>query len=133
MERFVEDVGSVSRHLCGKHSEVASGILARRLLSVVERRCGPAVWDACSMRVLAAVLPDRTSKAHPIEDAVARDVRQRFGMSPLMVSAMACMWGQVPQALQKAALAAPYVDILRAAEVSGSAHAQPNDWVKFLD
>ena len=133
MEHLVEDVASVSRHLCGKHSELASGTLARRLLSVVERRCGPAVWDACSMRVLAAVLPDSTSKAHPIQDAVARDVRQRFGMSPLMVAPMACMWGQVPQALQKAALAAPYVDILRAAEVSGSAHAQPNDWVKFLD
>ena len=132
MERFVSAVGSVSCGLCGVRSEVASGTLARRLLIVVERRCGPAVWDACSMKVLAAVLPDAAKKTRPVEDAVARDARQRFGMSPLMVSAMACMWGQVPQPSQKAALAAPYVDLLRAAERAGNPHAQPNDWVQFL-
>ena len=133
MEGLVRDVGSLSRQLCGQHSELASGTLARRLLSVVERRCGPAVWDTCSMNVLADVLPDTTSKAQPIQDEVAGDVRQKFGMSPLLVSAMACVWGQVPKALQKAALAAPYVDVLRAAEASGLSHAQPNDWAKLLD
>ena len=133
MERFVSDVGSVSRDLCGVGSQVASGTMARRLLSIVERRCGPAVWDACSMKVLAAVLPDATGKARPIEDGVARDVRQRFGVSLLMVSAVACFWGQVPRHLQNAALSASYVAILRAAERAGHQHVQPNEWVHLLD
>ena len=85
------------------------------------------------MKALAAVLPDATLNARPTDDAVARDVRQRFGMSPLMVSAMACMWGQVPQRLQNAALAASYVDILRAAERAGHPHAQPKDWIQLLN
>ena len=133
MERFVSDVGSVSRDLCGVGSQVASGTLARRLLSIVERRCGPAVWDACSMTVLASVLPDATKKVCPIQNALARDVRQRFGVSPLMVSDLACLWGQVPQHLQKAALSASYVAILRAAERAGHQHVQPNEWVHLLD
>ena len=132
MERFVSDVGSVSRDLCGVGSQVASGTLARRLLSIVERRCGPAVWDACSMTVLASVLPDATKKVCPIQNALARDVRQRFGVSPL-VSDLACLWGQVPQHLQKAALSASYVAILRAAERAGHQHVQPNEWVHLLD
>ena len=82
MERFLLDVGSVSRDFCGQGSEVASGTLARRLLMIVERRCGPAVWDSCRMSVLADVLPDATGKTRPIMDAVARDVRQGFGISP---------------------------------------------------
>ena len=84
------------------------------------------------MKLLADLLPDMTGKALFRSSCLARDVRQRFGMSPLLISAMACMWGQVPQALRKKALAASYVAIIRAVEKVGNAHAQPLDWAHFL-
>ena len=130
--RFVSNVGALSRGICGKGSEVASGTLARALLMVVERRCGPKVWDACRMKELADVLPDRKANARPIENALAKDVRRWFGMSPLVVSAMACMWDQVPIAARKVALASSYANLLRAAEKSGHPHVQPCDWAAFL-
>ena len=62
-------------------SELALATLARRLLIAMWRRSGPAVWDRCRMKVLAAALPDAIPKARPIEDALAGDARHKFGMS----------------------------------------------------
>ena len=132
LQRFIEQVGGLCRRLCGQQSKYAAGTLARRVLSVVELRSGPAIWDACSMRSLAELLPDLSQHTVMMQHWTGRDVRLRFAMSPLQVSAMACLWGQVPEALRVQALKADYVDVFRAAAKGSNEHAQPKDWVPFL-
>ena len=132
LQNLVVTVGEFCRELCGKTSSLRMGGLARRLLSIVEMRCGPAVWDECCMATFSDVLPDMNDHAACLCTWKVGAVRRRFGMSPLSVSAMACLWGEVPAALQQKALRAKYVTILRAVGEAGRSHAQPKDWATFL-
>ena len=84
------------------------------------------------MRHLAQLLPDLSQHMVMMQQWTGRDVRRRFAMSPLQVSAMACLWGQVPPALRAEALKADYVDVFRAADGANNEHAQPKDWVPLL-
>ena len=124
--------GPAGRELCGKSSSLRMGGLARRLLSIVEMRCGPAVWDECDMAMFSGVLPDVNDHADCLRTWKVGEVRRRFGMSPLSVSAMACLWGEAPAASRQKALRAKYVTILRAVGDAGTQHAQPKDWVPYL-
>ena len=132
LQNVVMTVGEMCRKLCGKTSTLRMGGLARRLLSVVEMRCGPGVWDECNMAMFSGVLPDMQGYAVCLRNCKVGEVRRCFGMSPLSISAMACLWGEVPAASLKKALQAKYVSILRAVGEAGTQHAQPRDWVPHL-
>ena len=132
LQNVVMTVGELCRELCGKSSTLRMGGLARRLLSIVEMRCGPGVWDECDMAMFSGVLPDMKNYAGCLRTCKVGEVRRRFGMSPLSVSAMACLLGEVPAASLKKALRVKYVSIFRAVGEAGTQHAQPKDWVPYL-
>ena len=133
LESLAKKAHNLSRAICGDGQVLASGTLARRLLNIVEERYGNAVWDACRTAVLSDILPDLTGNVPLLaRDRLAGDFRKRFGMSPLIVSAMACLWSSVPPERRKDALAATNLQLLRAADKCGNPHAQPKDWVAYL-
>ena len=136
LQPFLSDVACACSIICGNTSPLASANLAKRLLMVVEKMGGGEVWGACSMKLLVDLLPDRAGKALISSNCLARDARRKFGMSPLLIASQADMWGQLPQALRKAALNAPYVEINRAVEkaveINRAAKVQPLDWAHFL-
>jgi len=133
LESFASSVGVLSRSLCGKGSELGTGTLARRLLSILEIRCGASIWDSCSMAVFSEVLPDMKQEATGIKEWNVADVRRRFGMSPLVISAMACLWGEVTEAQMGKVLKSGYLELLRAVEDAADPHAQPLDWAALLE
>lgn len=132
LQRFCAAVGELCRQIGGAQSTLRVGTLARRLLSIAEKRCGPGVWDSCTTEALADVLPDVKDRAHCLRTWTAGDARRRFAMSPLVVSAIACLWGEAPTDVRKTALRADNLSVLRAAEVAGEEHAQPKDWAVRL-
>ena len=79
----------------GAQSTLARGYCCRAMMSLVELQHGPEAWDAVPMRELVDFLPDENSNLAPLLSWTARDVRLRFGMSPLSVSGAACCWGTV--------------------------------------
>ena len=132
LQNLVVTVSKLCRELCGKSSSLRMGGFARRLLSIVEMRCGPGVWDECNMAMFSGVLPDMKGYAVCLRKCKVGEVRRCFGMSPLSISAMACLWGEVPAASLKKALQAKYVSIFRAGGEAGTQRAQPRDWVPHL-
>ena len=84
--------------IVGRESQMARGSVTRALLSLLQREHDIQVWDGMSMSDLAALLPDENSHLTPLFTSQAGAVRTRFGMSPLAVSGMACLWGTVNQA-----------------------------------
>ena len=74
------------------------GYGVRVLLSLLQREHGAQVWNGMRMSDLAALVPDENSHLTPLLAWRADEVRTRFGMSPLGVSAMACLWGTVNEA-----------------------------------
>ena len=84
--------------IVGREAHMARGYGVRVLLSLLQREHGIHVWDGMRMSDLAALLPDQNSHLTPLFTLPARAVRTRFGMSPLAVSAMACLWGTVNEA-----------------------------------
>ena len=132
LQNVVTTVEKMCRELCGQGSILRMGGLARRLLSIVEMRCGRGVWDECDMAMFSGVLPDMKGYAVCLRKCKVGEVRRCFGMSPLSISAMACLWGEVPEPSLRKALKATYVSILRAVSEAGSLHAQPRDWVPHL-
>ena len=133
LEDFVRMVQSLCLDICGQSAKGATGTLARRLLSIVELRCGLAVWDVCSMKTFSDVMPDMKQQATGLSEWTVREARRRFDMSALNISAMACLWGEVPSALRQKALKCSYLQICRAVEMAGNPHAQPKDWAAFLE
>ena len=89
---------------------------------------GEAVWDDCKMDALMAVLPDVGDHVGPLAGWQVGDVRRRFGLSPLVICAMACLWRGVGDKLRKKVLRADYADIMRAVERCDDVFAQPVDW-----
>ena len=85
------------------------------------------------MQSLDDVLPDMKKNATDLARLMAGHVRRRLGMSPLVVSAMACLWGEVPEDLRKKVLKARHVDVRHAVEAHGNPHAQPKDWAPHLE
>ena len=132
IEAFANDVHDLCGNLCGQGSKLATGTLAGRLLSIAEITHGHGVWDDCSMSSFSDLLPDMKQNSTDIGQWSVRNVRKRFGMSPLMISAMACMWESVSAAKRQVALRAEYVCIVRAAEQARNPNAQPVDWACFL-
>ena len=133
LEDFVRMVQSLCLDICGQSAKGATGTLARRLLSIVELRCGLAVWDVCSMKTFSDVMPDMKQQATGLSEWTVREARRRFDMSALNISAMACLWGEVPPALRRKALNSSYLEICRAVEMAGNPHARPKDWAAFLE
>ena len=132
LEDFVRIVQSLCQNICGQNAKGATGTLARRLISIVEFRCGPAVWDVCSMKTFSDVMPDMKQQAKGLSKWTVREARHRFDMSALNISAMACLWGEVPPAQRQTALNCEYLQICRAVEMAENPHAQPKDWAAFL-
>ena len=133
LEDWIREINALSLSVCGRSSKYASGSLSRRLLSVFEYRYGETVWDMCSAAVLIGALPDLAG--HMPETATSQaveEIRKRFGMSILVISAMACLWQQVDSASRQAVLRASCLELLRAAEECGREHAQPQDWAPQL-
>ena len=87
MEGLAKQVHALSQAICGAGAVLASGTLSRRLLNIVERHFGEAVWDECRMAVLSEILPDIAHNMASMSAMRAGDFRRRFGMSPLVVSA----------------------------------------------
>ena len=134
LELLAKDVHGLSLAICGSGNQLAAGTLSRRLLNIVEERFGITAWDGCQMSVLSEILPDICLNVpNAIQDRLAGDFRKRFGMSPLIVTAMACLWSSVPSPQRKGALKATHLQVLRAVEKCSNPHAQPKDWVPFLN
>ena len=133
LEDFVRMVQSLCQDICGQNAKGATGTLARRLISIVEFRCGPAVWDVCSMKTFSDVMPDMKQQAKGLSEWTVKEARSRFDMSALNISAMACLWGEVPPAQRQTALKCDYLQICRAVEMAENPHAQPKDWAAFLE
>ena len=85
------------------------------------------------MATFSGVLPNMNDHAECLRTWKVGEVRRRFGMSPLSVSAMACLWGEVPPAELKKALRAPYVTILRAVGDAGTACTAQRLRAVFVD
>ena len=84
--------------IVGSDARMARGYGVRVLLSLLQREHGAQVWNGMRMSDLAALVPDENSHLTPLLAWRADEVRSRFGMSPLGVSAMACLWGTVNEA-----------------------------------
>ena len=132
MESLVVKVIAMSQAICGSSASRCVGLLARRLLSLVEHRCGEAVWDSCGMRVLTLASPDLGHHVAALSSWPAGDVRRRFGMSPVWVAAFASMWDSVSPERRTAVLRCGYPEFLHAAEQCSRSAADPRDWVCLL-
>ena len=97
LQNVVMTVGEMCRELCGQSSILRMGGLARRLLSIVEMRCGPGVWDECDMAMFSGVLPDMKDHAGCLRTCKVGEVRRSFDMFPSSISAMKCLWGKCLQ------------------------------------
>ena len=75
---------------------LARGYCTRTMIGLLEKERGPEVWDPLHMDRLVGILPDERRHLQALSGLSARDVRRRFAMSPLRVSAEACCWGRVP-------------------------------------
>ena len=84
--------------IVSEEAHMSRGYAARTLMSLLQIEHGTHVWDEMKMSELAELLPDENSHLMPLSTWLARDVRIRFGLSPLAVSGMACLWGTVNQA-----------------------------------
>ena len=93
MQDFCKSAGALSAALLGKDAEYTRGTLCRKFLGLLERQFGDAVWDDLLMGQVLALVPDMNRHCQPLASMRCSLVRQRFGMSPLAVSAQACMWG----------------------------------------
>ena len=93
-------------------ANLSRGYVSRSLLSLLQREHGDHVWDDLNMSELAELLPDENNHLTPLLSRPAREVRTRFGFSPLAVSGMACLWGKVKSAHVEALQSAIYKDIL---------------------
>ena len=125
---FVAQVKFLADQICGVGSQFAAGALARRFLGLVERSCGDEAWDACQMELLNSALPDMNSHTSCLGHMRVVDVRRRFGMSPLIISGLACLWGKVPHKHRKQVLHASYTSIFRAVESFEDRCVQPCEW-----
>ena len=79
--------------IVGKDAQMARGYGVRALLSLLQREHGVDVWDRLDMSELASWLPDERCHLTPLLTMQAVAVRHRFGVSPLAVSGLACLWG----------------------------------------
>ena len=66
------------------------------------------------MSELASWLPDENGHLQPLLEWEARAVRLRFGLSPLAVSGVACLWGTANQTHIDALAHSSYKEILNA-------------------
>ena len=132
VESLVAKVIALSQAMCGTTAPRCVGLLARGLLSLVEHRGGEAVWDACGMGVLTQASPDLCHHVAALSSWSAGEVRRRFGMSPVWVSAFAGMWDSVPPDRRRAALVSGYPELLHAAQKCPQPAADPRDWLCHL-
>lgn len=129
--RSVHDISSV---FVGSSSDLGKHYLCRKMLSCLEREHGREVWDAGLMSELQAWLPDMRDHCRPLYDYNCGDVRRRFGMCPLLVSAMACNWGAVAEKYLPGLKASSPIDVLNAvAEAAANlASSQAVQWPNNL-
>ena len=93
--RFGTSVSELCSHIVGPDSELARGYVGRKLLCLLQREWGPSAWDNITMQDLQAWLPDQNGHCESLGKCRGEEVRKRFGMSPVSVSGVACMWGVV--------------------------------------
>ena len=98
----------------GTDSTLARGYCTRAMMGLLEKERGPEVWDPLRMDTLAEFLPDERRHLEPLSGLQAKEVRLRFAMSPLQVSAEACCWGRVPDSHLEVLNHVGYKDILNA-------------------
>lgn len=89
---FGEAAFEMSGIFAGPDSDLSRRYLCRTLLGLCEHESGSEVWDQLGMGVLLQWLPDQNRHCTPLYFWRCEQVRLRFGMSPLMVSSVACRW-----------------------------------------
>ena len=92
---FCDSVAGVVDLVVGADSTLGRGYCCLKFLSLQQRLCGDDVWDPAGMSTLARVLPDENMNLNPLLSWSAKQVRIRFGMSPVSVAGSACFWGTV--------------------------------------
>ena len=100
--------------IVGRESHMSRGYVSRVLLSMLQREHGIDVWDCLTMSDLSELLPDENCHLGPLLHMSARSVRTRFGISPLALSGVACLWGTVNPAHLHVLTDATSKDILNA-------------------
>ena len=80
----------------------------------MQRLRGVELWDELDMKTLFKYLPDENSNLSALEHWRAREVRNMFGMSPILVASGACYWGCVSPALVSRLQMASAKDIVNA-------------------
>jgi hypothetical protein len=131
-ESLVLKVIALSHAVCGTSASSGCGMLARRLLALVEHRMGENVWDGCNMKVLLQASPDLGHHLTCLSSFPAGVVRRRFGMSPLWLPVMTSLWDIVAPDGRQAALRSSYPQVRQAAENCDQVTADPSDWVVHL-
>ena len=101
--------------LVGRDSTLARGYACSKFLQLLQTLRGIEIWDELDMRTLLQYLPDENEYLSAILSWTAAEVRRKFGMSPILVAADACYWGQVPARALRSIAGLGAKDILNAA------------------
>ena len=103
-----------------------------RLLTLLERDFGSSVWDATSMRDLVRWVAPSAGHCSQLLGMSGKEVRERFGSSPLMVPGHVRMWGTVQKSHIAPLLnadARKCVNIVAESQADSGCLPLPVDWV----
>ena len=112
--------------------ESTQSVVCARLLTLLELDFGSSVWDATPMRDVLQWVTEGGDHCSQLLKMSGREVRERFGMSPLLVPWHARMWGMVQMAHISRLLKADERKLLNvvAASLAMQSHLpQPHEWV----
>jgi hypothetical protein len=86
----------------------------RAMMLVVDSYLGPACWDDLDFAKIGQEwTPDECGHAEPLMCMQCRQVRQLFGVSPLLVTCFMCLADDVPEDKRAAALKLPHSELWR--------------------
>ena len=112
--------------------ESTQRVVCARFLTLLEFDFGNDVWDATPMRDVLQWVTEGSDHCSPILKMSGKEVRERFGMSPLLVPRHARMWGMVQKTHIPRLLKADDSTLLNAVAASQkmqSRFPEPREWV----
>ena len=112
--------------------ESTQSVVCARLLTLLELHFGSSVWDATSMRDVLQWVTEGGDHCSQLVKMSGKEVRERFGMSLLLLPWHARMWGMVQKTHIPRLLKADESKLLNVAAASHAMHShlpQPHEWV----
>ena len=112
--------------------ESTQSVVCARFLTLLELDFGSSVWDATPMRDVLQWVTEGGGHCSQLLKMSGREVRERFGMSPLLVPWHARMWSMVQKTHIPRLLKTDESKLLNVAAASQAMHShlpQPHEWV----